>query len=140
MSPAVLRVAGREVHPATLSGLGDRVHLARPEIDLDVHIADVVGLLDAEQLEQAVLVTHSYAGIVITAVADRRPERLDTVVWLNSSPASDGTAIIECGSSVGCWRRMRVASCGIGDRLTRGPASGSATCPGARPVFEDADR
>ena len=100
----------------------------------------VVGLLDAEQLEQAVLARHSYAGIVITAVADRRPERLDTVVWLNRSPASDGTAIIECGSSVGCWRRMRAASWEMGDRLTRGPASGSATCPGARPVFEDADR
>ena len=68
-----LRVAGREVHPATLSGLGDRVHLARPELDLDVHIADVVGLLDAEQLEQAVLVRHSYARTVITAVADGGP-------------------------------------------------------------------
>ena len=86
-------MAGQGVHPATLTGLGDRVHLARPEIDLDVHIADVVGLLDAEQLEHPVLVGHSYAGIVITAVADRRPERLDTVVWLDSSPLPDGTAI-----------------------------------------------
>lgn len=66
-----LCAAGHEVHPATLTGLGDRVHLARAEIDLDVHIADVVSLLDA------VLVGHNYAGIVITGVADRRPDQLD---------------------------------------------------------------
>lgn len=90
-----LRAAGHEVHPATLTGLGDRVHLARPEIDLDVHIADVVSLLDAEQLDDAVLVGHSYAVIVITGVADRRPDRLGAVVWLDNSPVPDGVAIVD---------------------------------------------
>jgi pimeloyl-ACP methyl ester carboxylesterase len=87
-----------------VSGLGDLVRLARPKIDLAVHIADVVALLDAEQLEQAVRVGHSYAGIVITAVADRRLERLDTVVWLDSSPVPDGTAIIAALSPERCAR------------------------------------
>jgi pimeloyl-ACP methyl ester carboxylesterase len=93
-----LRAAGHEVHPATLTGLGDRVHLARPEIDLEVHIADVVGVLDAEDLRDAVLVGHSYAGIVITGVADRRPERLGTVVWLDTAPLPDGVAITDAQS------------------------------------------
>jgi pimeloyl-ACP methyl ester carboxylesterase len=90
-----LRTAGHEVHPTTLTGLGDRVHLARPEIDLEVHVADVVSVLDAEELEHTVLVGHSYAGIVITGVADRRPDRLGAVVWLDSSPVPDGTAITD---------------------------------------------
>jgi pimeloyl-ACP methyl ester carboxylesterase len=90
-----LRAAGHEVHAVTLTGLGDRVHLARPEIDLDAHITDVVSLLDVEELERAVLVGHSYAGIVITGVADRRPDRLGAVVWLDSSPVPDGIAIVD---------------------------------------------
>jgi pimeloyl-ACP methyl ester carboxylesterase len=88
-------MAGHEVHPATLTGLGDRVHLARPEVNLEAHIADVVSLLDAENLQDAVLVGHSYAGIVITGVADRRPDQLGAVVSLDSSPVPDGTAIID---------------------------------------------
>ena len=61
--------------PVTLTGLGERVHLASREVDLETHIADVVNLLDYEDLGDAVLVGHSYAGVVVTAVADRRPER-----------------------------------------------------------------
>jgi pimeloyl-ACP methyl ester carboxylesterase len=102
-----LRAAGHEVHPATLTGLGDRVHLARPDIDLDAHIADVVSLLDAELLEDAVLVGHSYAGFVVSGVADRRPDRLGAVVWLDSSPVPDGTAIDDVSSPAQRERRER---------------------------------
>lgn len=90
-----LRAAGDDVYPVTLTGLGDRAHLARPEVDLEAHIADVMGVLDAEDLHDAVLVGHSYAGIVITGVADRRPDRLRAVVWLDSSPVPDGIAIVD---------------------------------------------
>jgi pimeloyl-ACP methyl ester carboxylesterase len=79
----------------TLTGLGERVHLARTDIDLETHIADVVNLLDYEALEDAVLVGHSYAGTVVTAVADRRPERLHAVVYLDTSPLPNGTAIAD---------------------------------------------
>lgn len=93
-----LRASGHDVYPVTLTGLGERVHLARPDVDLDTHVADVVNLLDYEALEGAVLIGHSYAGVVVTAVADRRPERLSTVVYLDTAPLPDGTAIVDVQS------------------------------------------
>jgi pimeloyl-ACP methyl ester carboxylesterase len=96
---ADLRGRGHEVHPVTLTGLGERVHLARPQVDLDTHIADVVNLLDYEDLDDVVLVGHSYSGTVVTAVADRRPERIAKVVYLDTSPLPDGTAIVDVQSA-----------------------------------------
>jgi len=92
---ARMRSLGHEVHPVTLTGLGERVHLADRSVDLDTHIADVVNVLDYQELEDVVLVGHSYSGTVITGVADRRPERLDALVYLDTSPLPDGTAIID---------------------------------------------
>ena len=94
-----LRAAGHDVFPATLTGLGERVHLAHPQVDLEAHIADIVNLLDYEGLADATLVGHSYAGIVITGVADRRPERLGALVYLDTSPVPDGFAIIDALSA-----------------------------------------
>ncbi len=95
---APLRAVGHEVYPVTLTGLGERVHLATPETDLETHITDVVNLLDYEGLDDAILVGHSYAGIVIAAAADRRSERLNAVAYLDSSPLPDGMAITDVQS------------------------------------------
>lgn len=95
---ARLRSLGHDVFPVTLTGLGDRAHLARRDVDLETHIADVVAVLDYEDLRDAVLVGHSYAGIVVTGAADRRPERLDAVVYLDTSPLPDGVSIADVGS------------------------------------------
>src|SRR6187402_3017189 len=65
-----LRAAGHEVHAVTLTGDGERAHLRRPDIGLRTHIDDVLGLIDAEELKDITLVGHSYAGQVITGVAD----------------------------------------------------------------------
>jgi pimeloyl-ACP methyl ester carboxylesterase len=92
---ALLRAAGHDVYPVTLTGLGERVHLANRDVDLECHIADVVNLLDYEELAEVVLVGHSYAGTVITGVADRRCERLNAVVYLDTSPIPDGVAITD---------------------------------------------
>jgi pimeloyl-ACP methyl ester carboxylesterase len=90
-----LRALGHDVVPVTLTGLGERVHLARPDVDLETHIADVLGVLDYEDLRDAVLVGHSYAGVVVTGAADRRPERLGAVAYLDCSPLPDGMAIAD---------------------------------------------
>jgi len=66
-----LRAAGHEVHAVTLTGDGERAHLRRRDIGLQTHIADVLGLIEAEELDSIVLVGHSYGGQVITGVADR---------------------------------------------------------------------
>jgi pimeloyl-ACP methyl ester carboxylesterase len=90
-----LRALDHEVYPVTLTGLGERVHLAKPDVDLETHIDDVVNLLDYEELGDVVLVGHSYAGSVITGVADRRPERLHAVVYLDTAPVPRDTAITD---------------------------------------------
>jgi pimeloyl-ACP methyl ester carboxylesterase len=85
---APLRAAGREVHAATLTGCGDRAHLLHPSTDLFTHIQDVVALVEAEELDNITLVGHSYAGQVITGVADRltaqQPRRIAQLVYVDA--------------------------------------------------------
>jgi pimeloyl-ACP methyl ester carboxylesterase len=88
-----LRQAGHTVYAATLTGLGERAHLATPEVDLDTHVRDVVNLLFYEDLTGVFLVGHSYGGMVITGVADRVPERLAHLVYLDAAVPADGQAI-----------------------------------------------
>ncbi len=67
---APLAEGGRAVHAVTLTGCGERRHLLRRDITLQTHVADVVGRVEAEELDEVVLVGHSYAGMVITGAAD----------------------------------------------------------------------
>ncbi|GAA1702666.1 alpha/beta hydrolase [Microbacterium sediminicola] len=69
-----LREAGYEVHAVTLTGDGERAHLRRPDIDLHTHIADVVGLVEMEELDRVILVGHSYGGMVATGAAVKLQE------------------------------------------------------------------
>ena len=68
--------AGHNAHAVTLTGLGERAHLLSPAITLGTHIADVRQALAAEELSDCILVVHSYAGMLGTAVADREPPTL----------------------------------------------------------------
>ncbi|MEQ3549590.1 alpha/beta hydrolase family protein [Pseudonocardia nematodicida] len=90
-----LRAAGHEVLAPTLSGLSDRAHLLSPQVGLSTHVEDVVALLEAHDVTDAVLVGHSYAGQVITGVADRVPERLRLRVHLDAFVGEDGVAAID---------------------------------------------
>jgi pimeloyl-ACP methyl ester carboxylesterase len=90
-----LRERGHDAHPVTLTGLGDRVHLARPDVDLDTHIADVVNTMAYADLRDVVLVGHSYSGLVVTGVAGRAPERLAQVVYVDTGPLPPGQALID---------------------------------------------
>ncbi|HWM00774.1 MAG TPA: alpha/beta hydrolase [Actinophytocola sp.] len=88
-----LRAQGHDVYPLSLTGMGERAHLAGPDTDLEVHVTDVVNLLRYEDLTDVVLVGHSYAGaVVITAAADRMPERIAKLVFVDTGPLPDGTA------------------------------------------------
>ena len=93
-----LREQGHAVHPVTLTGLGDRSHLAKPETDLGTYITDVVNVIEVEDLREVVLVGHSYGGIVVTGVADRVPERLSLVAYLDAGPSPDGAAFLDSQS------------------------------------------
>jgi pimeloyl-ACP methyl ester carboxylesterase len=86
----LLRTAGHEVFTPTLTGLGERAHLAGAQVDLDTHIRGVLGVLEFEDLDQVVLVGHSYGGMVITGVADQAPQRLTQLVYLDAEVPTDG--------------------------------------------------
>jgi pimeloyl-ACP methyl ester carboxylesterase len=86
----LLRAQGHEVFTPTLTGLGERVHLASPDVNLDTHIQDVVNQLRYEDLENVLLVGWSYGGMVITGVLDRAPERLAHLVYLDAEVPCNG--------------------------------------------------
>lgn len=89
---AALRAAGHEAAAVTLSGL-DPDGPPAPAANLDAHIGEVLELLDA-RAGQAVLVGHSYAGSVITGVADQRPSRIAALLYLDAFVPGDGDS---------CW-------------------------------------
>lgn len=84
--------AGHRAFPVPLTGVGERSHLLSPLISLDTHIADVLSVIEAEELQQAILVGHSYAGMVITGVADRLHDtlRLRRLVYLDAVVPAPG--------------------------------------------------
>lgn len=90
-----LRSKGHEAYPVTLTGLGERVHLATPDTDLDTHVTDVVNVMDYEDLTDVVLVGHSYSGVVVEGAAARSPERIGTVVYIDTAPLGDGVALLD---------------------------------------------
>jgi pimeloyl-ACP methyl ester carboxylesterase len=76
--------AGHRVHAVTLTGLGERAHLMTPAITLETHVTDVIDAIEAEEMQQVVLVVHSYGGVVGTAIADRMPDRLRHLVYVDA--------------------------------------------------------
>jgi pimeloyl-ACP methyl ester carboxylesterase len=96
----LLRAAGHEVYTPTLTGLGERSHLLSPGIDLDVHITDVVAVVDFEDLRDVILVGHSYGGMVITGVADRAAERVGRVVYLDAATPVNGQSLVDVAGPI----------------------------------------
>jgi pimeloyl-ACP methyl ester carboxylesterase len=85
-----LQARGHTTISATLTGLGERAHLLSRDIGLEMHVADVLGLLHYRDLRDVVLVGHSYGGTVITAAAERAPQRIRRLVYLDASVPLDG--------------------------------------------------
>ena len=91
----VLRARGHEVFTPTLTGLGERAHLASRDVGLEVHVKDVANVLEYEDLRQVILVGNSSGGMVITGVADRMPERIAHVVYLDAFVPEDGQSMLD---------------------------------------------
>jgi pimeloyl-ACP methyl ester carboxylesterase len=91
----LLRAAGHDVYAPTLTGLGERAHLSGPNISLATHIEDVVSVLEFENLQRVILVGNSSGGMVITGVADRVPERLAGVVYLDAFVPEDNQSLVD---------------------------------------------
>jgi len=88
-----LRALGHRVFAPTLTGLGERGHIFSETVVLDTHIQDVVGLLECEELEDVLLVGHSYGGTVITGVAGRAAKRLKGLVYLDAFVPESGQSM-----------------------------------------------
>jgi pimeloyl-ACP methyl ester carboxylesterase len=89
----LLRARGHEIFTPTHTGLGERSHLASPAVDLETHIADILGVLQAEDLVNVVLIGHSYGGMVATGVADRARERIARLVYVDAFAPRDGDSV-----------------------------------------------
>jgi pimeloyl-ACP methyl ester carboxylesterase len=71
------------------------LHLASPQVDLETHVTDVVNLIEFEDLRDVVLLGHSYAGLVVTGAADRIPDHISTLVYLDTGAVPDGFVLID---------------------------------------------
>lgn len=87
-----LRGLGHDVYTPTLTGLGERVHLTHARPNLDTHIMDVANVLTFEHLGNVILCGHSYAGMVITGVADRLPDKIAALVYVDAFVPENGDA------------------------------------------------
>ena len=118
----LLRTAGHELWTLTYTGLGERAHLASPAIDLDTHIADLVGVLDMEDLRDVVLIGHSYGGMIATGVADRARARIAQVIYLDAFVPRDGQSLFDLQSAEMRERMRELArTAGDGWRLPPNP-------------------
>src|SRR5579862_777725 len=88
-----LQASGHEVFTPTLSGVGERSHLLSPHINLETHVADVINLIQWEELSNIILCGHSYGGCVVTSVADRIPERIKALVFLDAFVPDNGQSL-----------------------------------------------
>ena len=96
----LLRSSGHEVYTPTLSGLGERSNLLSPDIDLDLHVRDVVAVLHYEDLDDVILVGHSYGGMVITGAADRAADRIGRVVYLDAANPQNGQSLVDVAGPI----------------------------------------
>jgi len=96
----ILRSQGHEVYTPTLTGLGEREHLLTPAVDLDMHITDVVKILQFEDLRDVILVGHSYGGMVITGIADRAADRVGHLVYLDAATPENGQSLVDVAGPI----------------------------------------
>jgi pimeloyl-ACP methyl ester carboxylesterase len=91
----LFRAAGHEFLSPTYTGLGERAHLARPEIDLSTHIQDVSAVLEFEDLKEVTLIGHSYGGMVATGVADQAASRIARMIYLDAFVPRHGQSLFD---------------------------------------------
>jgi pimeloyl-ACP methyl ester carboxylesterase len=91
----LLESAGHRVFAPSLTGYGDKAHLLGPDVGLDTHVDDVVGLIEEHDLTDVVLVGHSYAGLVVSSAANRVPNRIAHLVYLDAMVPQDGESAVD---------------------------------------------
>jgi pimeloyl-ACP methyl ester carboxylesterase len=119
-----LSAAGHVVFTPTLTGLGERAHLVRPGITIDDGATDVVNVIKAEELEDVILVGHSYGGGPVSLVADRIPEALKHLVYLDATILFDGQSLFSTLHPTVVAERLKLAEESSGGLTIPPPAPG----------------
>jgi pimeloyl-ACP methyl ester carboxylesterase len=90
-----LRARGHRVHAPTLTGLGERSHLASLGVTCATHVEDVSNVIRWERLSRVVLCGHSYGGAIITAVADAMPDKIASLVYVDAAIPEKGRSVLD---------------------------------------------
>jgi pimeloyl-ACP methyl ester carboxylesterase len=91
----LIAARGHQLVTPTLTGLGERAHLSHPGIDLESHIADILAVIECEDLRAVQLIGHSYGGMVATGVADRARDRIATLIYLDAFAPRHGESAFD---------------------------------------------
>jgi pimeloyl-ACP methyl ester carboxylesterase len=106
---SLLTEKGSLVYRPSLTGQGERVHLASKEVGLETHIKDVVNMILYEDLYDVILVGHSYGGMVVTGVADSVPQRIKKLIYLDAFVPDNGESALHLWGKKSEWfRKMEV--------------------------------
>jgi len=118
----LLTAAGHRVFTPTLTGVGERSHLLSRDVGLDTHVADVANLMKWEDLRDIVLVGHSYGGAVVRHVADRMPDRIRSLVYLDAFVPENGKSLFDYIPDSGKGMRELAVAKGDGWKIPPMPA------------------
>ena len=124
-----LEAAGHDVYAPTLTGLAERGSELSPEVGLDTHIQDIVGVLEEKNLHGVILVGHSYGAMVITGVVDQVPERIAHLIYLDTFVPQDGESLADSAPIVIWLLRKQAQARGDGWRVDPRGSYGVATEP-----------
>lgn len=125
-----LQVAGHEVFTPTMTGSGERAHLASPDVDLSTQILDVVNVLRYEKLEEVILAANSYGGMVITGVAEKIPARIKQLIYLDAFIPEDGESLADlAGQEVMGYMEQAAVAYGDGWKIPHDPPDADRRTP-----------
>jgi pimeloyl-ACP methyl ester carboxylesterase len=119
----LMAASGHQFYTPTYTGLGERGHLANPSNELETHIQDVLGVIEAEELRDFVLIGHSYGGMVATGVADRARDRVAHLIYLDAFVPKDGQALADLVPEAQRQRMRDSVQAGDGWRVAPNPTS-----------------
>lgn len=106
---ALLRSAGHEVFAPTLTGLGERRHLLSATVTIETFVLDVLNVIEFEQLQNLVLVGHSFGARPVCGVADRVPHRIRRLIFLDGALAPDGLSKLDAMPAAARAARIQAA-------------------------------
>ena len=132
----LLRQRGYDVYAPSQTGLADRNHVPPERVDLSTHVADITGLLRYENLENALIVGHSYGGMVITGAVDRARARVAGMIYLDAFVPRNGESLFDIVGEARAADMRAAAQRHDGGKSLPRPTTPGNTAPGSAARFE----